>query len=116
MYMEFFKTVRGMGATRVRLSVWESCYRTWKKNPAEAFNQFKVLLDAWNETSTYLRSFSLASGITSGSTEVAMGVKMDGEHTTVIADGNRYYLSPRRYAVVRALAAGALFVEGMEQK
>ncbi len=90
--------------TRLFISKWESNYNTWKNNRAEAFNQFKALIDAWDESSKFLRSFSAASGITGDSAEVTMGVKIDDAQKAVIVDGIHYYLPPRQYDVVRTLA------------
>lgn len=90
---------------RLFISKWESNYNTWKNNRTEAFNQFRALIERWDESSKFLRSFSVASGITGDSTEVAMGVKMDDGQQAVIVEGIHYHLPPRQYAVVRALVS-----------
>ena len=91
--------------TRLFISKWESNYNTWKNNRTEAFNQFRALMERWNESSKFLRSFSLAAGIGSVAAEVAMGVKMDDSRRAVVADGIPYYLSSREYAVVSVLVS-----------
>lgn len=90
--------------SRLFASKWQSSYTAWKANPTEAFNQFKALIEKWDQTSDFLHSFRLAAGAVRDIDDVQMGIRLVDAKHTVIVNGKHYPLTPRQYDVLSVLA------------